>query len=276
MPSPFPGMDPYLERHWGDVHSSLVIYARDRLQSTLPRDLRARVEERVFVESPEVNTRAFIPDVRIVEGRRRKEVLVPSLSAVAVAEPIIVWTDDEVTEGYIEIREKAPGRRIVTAIEFLSPSNKLPGLGRKKFLAKRDELLEGGVSLVEIDLVREGKRPYPVGLSSLLPAQRTEYQVWVRRGWNAARVEVYPVPLRESLPVIRIPLRQTDADVHLDLQALIAESYAKGDYDDDIDYKAEPEPPLSREDARWADAILRKAGHRQKRRRKPGQRNGRA
>jgi len=50
MPSPFPGMDPYLEQFWRDVHARCIIYAADQLQARLPADLRARVEERVFVE----------------------------------------------------------------------------------------------------------------------------------------------------------------------------------------------------------------------------------
>ena len=51
MKSPFPGMDPYLERHWGDVHQALVTYIRDQLQPSLPDDLRARMQERVYIES---------------------------------------------------------------------------------------------------------------------------------------------------------------------------------------------------------------------------------
>lgn len=35
MASPFPGMDPYLEQHWGDVHPSFITYARDQLQPHL-------------------------------------------------------------------------------------------------------------------------------------------------------------------------------------------------------------------------------------------------
>ena len=50
MKSPFPGMDPYLERHWLDVHGSLNLYIRDELQPQLPADLAARMEESVYVE----------------------------------------------------------------------------------------------------------------------------------------------------------------------------------------------------------------------------------
>jgi len=50
MKSPFPGMDPFLERHWGDVHATLIVYARDLLQPRLPDDLLARIEQRVFLQ----------------------------------------------------------------------------------------------------------------------------------------------------------------------------------------------------------------------------------
>jgi hypothetical protein len=71
MPSPFPGMDPYLEQFWGDVHQSLITYARDQLQEVLPGDLRARIQERVFVELPNGLERNMYPDIRVVERGRR-------------------------------------------------------------------------------------------------------------------------------------------------------------------------------------------------------------
>ena len=51
MKSPFPGMDPYLEQFWPDVHASLIIYTRDQLEEQLPANLIARVEERVVFET---------------------------------------------------------------------------------------------------------------------------------------------------------------------------------------------------------------------------------
>ena len=86
MNSPFPGMDPYLEPHWLDVHARLVIYACDQLQSRLPGHLRARVEERVFIDDSnelDVGGRIVHPDVQIVERRERT----PAASATATAEP---------------------------------------------------------------------------------------------------------------------------------------------------------------------------------------------
>src|SRR5437870_7625262 len=63
--SPFPGMDPYLEQHWEDVHQRLIVYACDALQPHLPEDLRARVEERVFIESESERLRHIVPDVHV-------------------------------------------------------------------------------------------------------------------------------------------------------------------------------------------------------------------
>ena len=275
MASPFPGMDPYLERHWGDVHHSLITYARDQLREVLPKDLRARVEERVFVESPEGLIRKIVPDVRVIEmGRRKKQA--GRASSVAVAEPFIVEIDEPVTEGYIEIIDASSGGRVVTVIEVLSPAKKVAGDGEEKYLQERQELRDAKVSLVEIDLIRAGNRLLPFPFEKLPRSSRTTYQVWVRRGWQATKVEVYRVPLRKRLPVVRVPLRETDEDAPLDLQALVDQCYRNGDYEDDIDYQVDPDPPLSAEDARWADGLLRQTGRRVRpQARRPNRPNGR-
>src|SRR5207302_9736204 len=107
MPSPFPGMDPYLEAHWRDVHASLIIYARDALQGVLPSSLRARVEERVLLETPTgLRDHPLFPDVRVVEYRPelKRGVEARPEGGVAVAEPLLVETDTETeTETFLEI-----------------------------------------------------------------------------------------------------------------------------------------------------------------------------
>ena len=261
MKSPFPGMDPYLESHWRDVHHSFLTYARDALQEYLPGDLRARLEERVFVEPDVHDARSIYPDVRVIEHPRgRADSRDVPMAGTAVAEPIIIHArPEQATEGYIEIIDVGSGNRVVTVLELLSESNKYPGDGQSQYLRKQREYLLGGVSLVEIDLLRSGKRVLAVPARWVPPSHRTTYQICVVRGWKPAAYEVYRAPLRESLPSIRVPLRQQDADVPLDLQMLIDRCYHHGRYDD-IDYRAAPTPPLTPDEESWAHELLVRLG----------------
>lgn len=254
--SPFPGMDPYLEKHWGDVHASLVIYARDQLQEHLPGNLRARMAERVCVKHDESGQRA--DPACVVESKPRSVATLPT--GIATTAPVLVHLPSEpLTESYIEIVDVASGHRLVTVIEVLSPANKSSSRGRRLYRKKQRELRKGKVSLVEIDLLRGGRRILSVPTALIPRSHRSQYQVCVRRGWKVLEVEVYRVALREPLPTIRIPLRPDDADVPLNLQALIEECYRKGRYDD-LDYKQPPEPPLEGDDAAWAEELLKTRG----------------
>ncbi len=262
MKSPFPGMDPYLEQHWRDVHHALITYARDQLRPTLPRDLRPRIKERVFVESDEGEPHEIYPDVHVVEYPKKEagEGQPAESAAVAVAEPILVHVDREPSsQGYIEIVDVGSGNRVVTVIEFVSPTNKLPGKGRRLYRKKRKGVIAAGASLVEIDLTRSGKRSLAGPMELLHRWQRTTYMACVTRGWKTDVAELYPLRLAEPLPALRIPLRESDADVTLNLQALIDQCYENGGYDN-IDYRQPPVPPLDPDGAAWAEKWLRAKG----------------
>lgn len=249
-------MDPYLEEFWRDVHARLISYAADQLQSQLPGDLRARVEERVVVEPFAAESRSVYPDVRVVErGRGDKVAASPS---TAIAEPLIVSLASEPqSETYLEIIDIGTGKRVVTVVEVLSMSNKLTGESRDQYRQEVSELHSAGVSLVEIDLLRSGKRGLSVPYDRVPVTHRTAYQVCVRRGSRPTRAEVYRVPLRQRLPVIGVPLRETDADAALDLQTLVDQCYRNGGYDNDIDYSRPPHPPLEPDDEHWRKELLR-------------------
>lgn len=45
MNSPFPGMNPYPESRWSDVHCSLMCFISETIQPQLPDDLRSRCHE---------------------------------------------------------------------------------------------------------------------------------------------------------------------------------------------------------------------------------------
>ncbi len=260
MQSPFPGMDPYLERHWGDVHLNLIASAQGMLNERLPRDLRARAQERVLVELP-TDEHTYYPDIRVIEQERKGQGGATLAAAEAtMAEPLEVPFLEPETQGFIEILETQPERRVITVLEVLSPSNKYAGPGRELYRRKQRDLAEASISLVEIDLLRAGPHVLQLPLTQYPASYRTPYKVCVHRGWKAS-AEIYRVPLREPLPVIRVPLRETDNDVPLDLQALITQVYRHGRYDD-IDYTVPPVPPLDAEDEAWADELLRAAGKR--------------
>jgi hypothetical protein len=256
-------MDPYLEAFRGDVHARLVIHLSEELQRRLPRDLRARVEERVFVESDDRESRVIYPDVRVYERPRRGTYIEPETSggvAVAVAEPLLIRRKSElVTETFIEIREAGSGGRVITVIEVVSMSNKQPGDGRMLYLKKQAELVAGGVNSVEIDLLRAGEHVTAAPPESMPSSYRRPYRICVFRVARPDDWEVYRVPLEEPLPTIRIPLRPSDVDVPLALQPLINRCYETGAYDD-LDYRSEPNPPLEPEAAAWADKLLREKG----------------
>ena len=126
MPSLFPGMDPYLEQFWRDIHARCIIYTADQLQAHLPPDLRARVEERVVVEPAFGTTRSIYLDIRVVERGQGRAPIHAVEPAPALAEPLIIYAFDEpTTESFIEIIAVGSGRRVVTVIEVLSLANKL-------------------------------------------------------------------------------------------------------------------------------------------------------
>lgn len=260
MENPFPGMDPWMEDQWGDAHHSLITYARDQLRRVLPGDLRPRVVERVFIESPLGPEGERYPDLRIVEHVRTFRSPAAGGGGVAIAEPLIVeYVADPITEGFIEIVDVKTGNRLVTIIEVLSPSNKQPGEGQKAYLAKQEECRAAGVNIVDIDLLRGGHRVSVAQEAMIPPAYRTPYRVSVWRATRPRAVELYRAPLRERLPPIKIPLRPADNDVLLELQPLIDAAYRNGTYED-TDYRRDPVPPLEPEDAAWADALLREKG----------------
>lgn len=259
MSSPFPGMDPYLEAHWGDIHHRLITYASDAIQPGLPSDLRARVEERVYLESPDGRGRSVYPDVRVIERPSRGETSQPE-GGLAVAEPLVLqFPSEEITEGYIEIREAGTDSKVITIIEFVSMSNKQSGEGRDKYLQKQQECRAAGVNRVEIDLLRAGQRVFSFPEQSIPLSDRTPYRVAVWRACRPFQVEYYAIGLQQRLPAIGIPLRETDSDVALNLQAILDQAYRNGAYDD-LDYTRDADPPLEGEDAPWADALLREKG----------------
>ena len=153
----------------------------------------------------------------------------------------------------VEIRETKT-MRLVTAIEILSPVNKQPSHeAYGDYQRKRRELLRSMTHLIEIDFLRGGTRP---PLNEPVPA--APYYVMLSRENKRPRVEVWPIQLRDKLPVLPVPLLQPDPDAKLDLGSVVTQVYERGGYATIIDYTQPPPPPrLSDDEAAFVDSLLK-------------------
>jgi len=250
-------MDPWLETHWGDVHHRLIQYACDALQLGLPQDLLARVEERVFVETDPGALRVIVPDVHVAYQRSEPDSgMMLHEGGVGIARPqIFEILTEPTTEGYIEIRQREGGK-VVTVIEFLSPANKSGGVGQQKYLEKQFEVLGSDASLVEIDLVRAGRRVLALPANRIPIQNERDYLACISPGWRRNRRELYVMALRQRLPVLPVPLRQSEPRAKLDLQSLLDQAYEAGRYDT-LNYARELDPPLPAAEAAWATEVLK-------------------
>jgi hypothetical protein len=270
MPSPFPGMDPYLEDSeiWRGVHHYFITFTASALNTVLPPRYVAAVDERLYLVQPD---RDIYPDVRVQQVHRGRSAKHPSSvgsTATVAADPPWVLNVEpvEVSEGFIDIILPAEGRRVITTIEFLSPSNKRTGSeGRELYRAKQHEVLASDTHLVEIDLLRRGEHTVAAPLQSLLRKGAWDYLVSLSRGGQRDRCEVWAFTLRQPLPRISVPLTGKDPDVPLDLQIIFDRVYDDGAYGRRLNYRDSPTVALPPADLRWANALLRKKAYRGRR-----------
>lgn len=258
MRSPFPGMDPYLESSWRDVHVKLVAFVAEVLTPLLPPGLRALSEEDLTVLGDDHDSISNVrPDVAVTQvGPARGAT--PESSTLLVPEPIRVHLDrSPPTEKRVVIVDGRAGNRVVTAIEILSKTNKTAGPGNRAYRRKLDAYRDGGVNTVEIDLLRHPRRTLlEVDQSHLPPASQTPYLISVRRAAHPDDWDIYPVALHNPIPPVHIPLRTADKDVVLHLQPCIDRAYAAGNYAAFTNYAVPPEPPLAAPDAAFAEQVL--------------------
>ena len=259
MPSPFPGMDPYLEKRslWPDFHATFIAYIREQLQAQIRPKYNARIEERIHLIRPPHD---YYPDLSIIRHSPKERPSAIQGAATAADEPTLIkGVESEFREPYIDI-VYLPTGDVVTTIELLSPINKA-GTGRHRYQQKQQHILNTDISLVEIDLLRAGQHTVAVPEERVREVARWHYLVSVRRGGRYGEFEVYFITLGNRLPRCRIPLRPPDDDAVLDLPAVFARTYDVSGYEDFIDYReAPPSPPLGEEEMDWIDALLVEKG----------------
>ena len=255
----FPGMDPYLEdrRVWPGVHNRMIVYIADRLGPLLSPRYAATIEERVYIER---SGREFVPDVLIKrlrdepEAKREPGGLAVAEVVEAADEPITARVVSlEIHESYVSIIDLRNKKKVVAALEVVSPSNK-SGAGRKSYRAKQRETLRSDVHLIEIDLLRTGKHVLAIPEAEAR-ARCGPYDALCsvnRARDDRSLYELYPGRLRDRLPKVGIPLAEGDADATLDVQAILAQTYENGGYRDLLPYDSPCFPALSSEDQAWA------------------------
>lgn len=257
MPSPFPGMNPYLEQPsiWEDFHNRFMTYAGEALAAQVRPHFLVKLEERVFIHEPSGDDRRKLlgkPDIGLLEGSPTDSSpkTVADLTLSAKVKSVIASLPDVDIERhvFIEIRDRQ-NRELVTMIEVLSPTNKRWGPDREQYLVKRTSMMFSTASLVEIDLLRGGPRLPLDDLPSC------DYCVTVFRKSNLPRVEAWPIGLRDPLPIIPIPLKGNFPDASLDLQTILNRVYDAAGYEDYV-YESIPDPPLENSDLAWAQSFL--------------------
>lgn len=258
MPSPFPGMDPYLEHpeFWPETHHWLISLIAESLVPQIRPKYEIAIEQRIYTinEPDDTNGNSVcvgIPDVAIKRQPTPSDVATRSVATVALAAPttVTVPIPEQIKQAYLEVREMAT-RQVVTAIEILSPVNKRSGEGRNIYLKKRARILGSLTHLIEIDLLRAWT-PMPILDNPI----QSHYRVLVSRSDRRPRAELYAFNLDHVLPAFPLPLRSEDIEPAINLQQLLSALYDRAGYDYRINYNLAPVPPLSEAETSWAKEL---------------------
>lgn len=273
MPSPFPGMDPYLEHrdYFPGLHADMITYLKEAIQPLLPTRYVAKTNERVWME---ISDREVEPDLEVLVAADRLDESVSGGALTAVertTRPVVITLqgeNEELREPFLEIYTGEDSRtKLVTSVEVLSRSNKsFRSKGWLLYRKKQEEMLRSAVNLVEIDLLRSGEHVSSVPLRVLLKHVRDyDYHVCIHRFDRRAEFTVFPILLSQQLPSISIPLLPEDKPIEVNLQTIFDRCYETGGYVRLIDYpRQRPSPPLTPEQEAWAQSLFTKIESKQK------------
>ncbi|HVS39455.1 MAG TPA: DUF4058 family protein [Gemmataceae bacterium] len=220
---------------WESFHSAWANTVVRRLNAgQLPPHYRA---------APHVRLGAFVEvDVATYEREQQAgaQSAVSGNGGVAVAlwappRPAHTLTVDLPAQDVFEARVYDDRRRLVAAVEFVSPANKDRAEHRRAFVAKCAAYLEQNVSVVVVDIVTERRDNLHVALLEFLeqadaapwPADQNLYAAAYRSAKvnDAWRLEVWPEPLALGRPLRTLPLwLASDLAVPLELEASYEET----------------------------------------------------
>jgi len=237
MPSPFSGMDPYLEGHlWPDVHSGLAFVTKELLVAQLSDQYTVRTELYTVLDTEwQEDLGILYPDIEV----RKSKLEEPGGTYDVAFTPPTAVVDQisgmphRIPSVYIRNRNN---QQLITVIEYLSPVNKR-NPGRAAYLEKRSKLQQAKVNLLEIDLIRRGKRVFQHPQIEAAP-----YAAFLSRS-DDSRSYFWAIQLDERLPVLPVPLLQGEDDAKLPLQQVLDTLFERSRYEREIDYEQPPPPP---------------------------------
>ncbi len=260
MPSPFPGMEPYLEQpaFWSSFHSRLIVAIADAIEPQLSPQYYVEVETRTYQsDDSEDGLLIGIPDAIVFSGQSNtpttKEILADDRSVATQSRPerVTVPMPIAVNERYLEVREVVTDE-VITVIELLSPKNKRAGDGRVAYEKKRRAILSSATHLVELDLLRGSKPMAILGMRSKSP-----YRILISRSHQRPAADLYGVNLQQQLPTFPVSLKPTDPEPLVPLQEVFDGVYERARYARRIDYNLPvPPPALSTAEKQWVEALL--------------------
>lgn len=127
MPSPFPGMDPYIEEPelWQDFHGSLAPEIRDRLSPHLRPRYYAALTPHMTYEALEIGEpRRGRPDVGVLRPVKEAAIAWPA-SPAAAPQPVESRVPYYLPLRLLSVEIRTAGDKVLVAsIEVLSPVNK--------------------------------------------------------------------------------------------------------------------------------------------------------
>lgn len=260
MPSPFPGMNPYLESpdRWSTVHNRLIVAMADLLTPPLLPKYQVDIDKRVCEVMGINMVLSGRPSITIQQSRHPHQLpeSVSFESGITTAKaPVSVMLPmpEEVREPYLEVKD-AETQAVVTAIEILSPSNKR-GNGRQRYLEKRQKILQSRTHLIEVDLLTQPD-PLPLAQGTIT----SHYHILVSRSQSRPAAGLYPFNLPEPIPTVPLPLAPNDPELMIDLQNLLHQVYDRSGYDYFIGYQQDVELSFTDVYLVWIGKLLKEKG----------------
>lgn len=223
----YPGVNAHLNSHlqnepggWADFHSKHVTHLAEVLDEVLPAGYFTRSERglqiREGVEDPVGRLERTVTDV-LVMGQ-------PAIAAAAPAPEIATPPTTTVPlpatftdEDYLMSVVIYEGDQPVTRLEVLSPANKPPGAHHEQYVEKRQQTLQAGLNMVEIDYLHQ-QRPAQPRIPGYPDNDTGAFPYLIVVGVPHPSVEEGPAHLYgwgvdDPMPRIAIPLRGDDAAV---------------------------------------------------------------